>query len=228
MMNNSAYHRALQTAKIDENILGDIIDNCHRTIDWSVDMYFKTLKKSVRLFSEKVAKEDKLNFIDGFTGYLLNDTEVAQLINDIEDHINGEIMPDQEYPKVKFNKLAINISFQSLVAVVNEQRNTMKLVKEAEKAIGKFTGKTIMGMAPAVVPKELLARVDISKKVVKAFGFDAQGQSRYYKELVEKQINGLMQNINLKLKEELKYQLADQLYKWLDQQAVEQTKSVIN
>lgn len=203
-----------------------IIESCHRTIDWSVRLYFKTLKKGLPLFAEKLVKEDKYDFTHGFSSFFLNDTEVAQLTRDIEEHVNNDIISLQNkwLPNVKFKGIDLNSSFESLLEVLKEQRKTIRLSKQVENTVGKLTVKTLSGFTPPIVPKGWLANPVLVKKITGAMAVDTAKHYQYSNTLLQNHITGLLDNLEHDLKESLKYQLAVQLYNWFDHYISEQEK----
>lgn len=196
-----------------------IIDACSRTIDWSVDLYFQTLKKSVKLFVEKITNNHSYSFFDGFTSFYLNDTELTHLVKGVEEHINNEIIrfKDNMLPAVRLTGYKPVVSFKYLIDVINEQRNTIKLTKQAEKALSGLAFKTLSGFAPAIVPRRWLANPGITQKITRAMAMDTESQYSFSRQLIEQHIVGLLNNVEQDIKQNLKFQLAEQLYQWYDE-----------
>ena len=203
-----------------EQALNTVIEASHRTIDWSVSLYFKTLKRSNKLFLDKIFSGGNTDFCQSFYTYYLNETELAQLIKEIEIHVNNEIITVQNkwLPQVKFNAKTSPMELNFINQLFNEQRNTLKLTQHVNQTICKLAGQNLTKLAPSFVPKPLVAKTNCSlaKRISQTLGVDTEGQYRYSKEVLEKILNALLENVERELKQQLKFQLADQLYHWYD------------
>jgi len=213
-----------------EEKINQIIETCHRTIDWSVNLYFKTLKKSLPLLTEKVLKDEKLSFTQAFKNYLLNETDLAQLIKDMEEHINGEVIAahNKWLPAIQFDYVKIESSLEFLETVVREQKNTIKIARQVEKNICQLTTKTLTGLAPAVIPKKWFCNPTVGKTITRTLALDPASHYLCSSLLIEKQLAGLLDNMALEIKENLKFQLSEQLYDWFDRYLAEPVKDVVN
>lgn len=215
---DSVYETAFH---MNEQELMNLVEACHRTIDWSIGLYFKTVKKGIPLFAEKLAGNETLDFHDGFTTFFLNDIELAQLINDLEDHINHEIIviQNKRLPAVTFSNLDIIPSFTFLSELIDEQKTTMKLSQQVEKTVCQLAAKTLLSLNPSFIPKPLLAKAapSFGRTLTRALAVDAGSHRHHFKKTVEEQLIGLLENMEHTMKEQLKYQLAEQLYGWFDQ-----------
>lgn len=213
-----------------EQALNLMIEAGHRTIDWSVSLYFKTLKKSHQLFLDKLLSSDQLDFCQGFYTYLLNETELAQLIKDIEEHVNNEIISVQNKwaPHVKFQTKTKPLEIDFISQFFNEQRTTLKLSKQVDQIICKMTSQNLAKLAPAFMPKPLVAKTNCSlaRSIAQTIGVDTNGHRQQSKEMLAKLLNGILTNVERELKEWLKYQLAEQLYQWHDHFAVPNTNEL--
>ncbi|MCL5290321.1 MAG: hypothetical protein ACOY35_01515 [Bacillota bacterium] len=215
-----------------EQTLNSIVEACHRSIDWSVNLYFKTLKKSTPLFVDKVLRDKKNNFYRSFAAAFINETEMAQLVKDIEDHINQDVIALQNkwLPTIKFSNLRLP-SLEPVNEEVNEQKMTLKLSQHVDKTVCQLTTKNLSKLAPSFIPKPFVSQANCSlaKKISRSVGVDTDSYYRDAKELIQNQIGGLLGNMEQDLKNKLKFQLSEQLYHWFDQYMLEppETEQVV-
>ncbi|GAB6158164.1 hypothetical protein JCM39194_13640 [Desulfotomaculum varum] len=208
-----------------EQALNKLVEAGHRTIDWSVDLYFHSLRKTGQLLIDKVLQDKKSSHLaQEFTGCLFNEAELAQLIKDIETHINRDVIAVQNkwLPHIKFTL----IPFPSLTLInqtVKELKISLMLSEQANKTISQMTVKKISPMVPVFVPKFLSHQANhvLAKKICACLGIDGGSYYDAAKEILTKQLHGLLANIEQDLKTALKYQLAEQLYQWYDQFVLE-------
>lgn len=208
-----------------EQALNNIIEAGHRTIDWSVSLYFKTLKRSNKLFLDKIFSCSKTDFCQSFYTYYINETELAQLIKEIESHVNNEIITVQNkwVTPVKFNTKTNHLELNFINQLFNEQKNTLKLSQHVNQTICNLAGQNLTKLAPSFVPKSLVVKTNcsLSRRISKVMGVDTDGQRHYSKEVLEKLLNGILENVERELKQQLKFQLAEQLYQWYDHFAMD-------
>lgn len=201
-----------------EQELDNLIEACHRTIDWSIKLYFKPIKKGVQLYSDKAARKNDFSFF--FKSYILNDIDLCQIIRELEDHINNDVLvsENKNAPTIKFRHLNCFPSFDFINEIINEQKLTAKLCQHAEKTINQLTCKTLPKIVPPFIPGILLSKAGLSlgKKICSSMSVDKECNNKKTCEIIEKQLTGLLENIEHGIKEHLKYQLAEQLYYWHD------------
>ncbi|MDO7786239.1 hypothetical protein [Desulforamulus aquiferis] len=203
-----------------EMFLNNIIEASHRTIDWSVNLYFKTMEKAVPLFCEKLVQDDKFDFYHGFASHIFNETEMGQLIHEIENHINKDILSLQNkwLPSVKFKHEKVIPSFEIINESIYQHKITLQLAKHAEKAVCDLTTKALIGISPVSLPKKLVAKAtpSIGKTISRTMAIDKTKCTCEYQTNVENQLHCILQIILQDLKANLKHQLAEQLYSWYD------------
>ncbi|AEG59314.1 hypothetical protein [Desulforamulus ruminis] len=198
-----------------------LIEAGQRTIDWSLKIYFKNMKKSMPLFIEKLLKEEKFDFNKGFASFFLHKTEVAELVKDLEEHINLDIISLQNkwLPHIKLTSPDLNISFDFFTEILKEQRRTVQLCKQVEKTMHRLTFKTLSGVTSSFMPKGSLINPLLVNKVTAAMALDTAKSSG---DLLQSILAGSLDNLEHDWKEQFKYQLADQLYHWFDRYIAEQ------
>lgn len=212
-----------------EQALNNIIESGHRTIDWSVSLYFKTLKRSNEHFLDKIFSCSNIDFCQSFYKYYINETELGQLIKEIETHVNNEIITVQNkwFTQVKFNIKTNPLELNFINQLFNEQKNTLKLSQHVNQNICRLTSQNLTKLAPSFMPKPLVAKTNctLSERFSKVMGVDTDGHCSYSKEALEKLLNMVLENIERELKQQLKFQLADQLYQWYDRFAVDSSEA---
>ncbi|CCO07735.1 hypothetical protein [Desulforamulus hydrothermalis] len=205
---------------LNEQALNKLIEACHRTIDWSVDVYFRLLRKNSRLLIDKVLQHKSSNMAQEFAGCLLNEAELAQLIKDIETHINHDLITVQNkwLPDIKFALIPLP-SLTLINQTVKEQKISLMLSEQANKTVSQVTFKKVSRLVPVFVPKFLSNQANqvLAQKICSCLGIDSGSYYDAAKEILTKQLHGLLANIEQDLKTALKYQLAEQMYHWYDQ-----------
>lgn len=204
----------------DEMYLDSLVDTCHKTIDWSINLYFKGLSKKAPLFVEKIIQDKKNVFSQSFHTYFLNDTEISALTNDIEEHINTEIITAQNkwLPAVKLNCNSLMISLEPIEENIKQRKITLKLIQQAEKNLCQLVAKAMSNFTPKYIPKQVLAKANapLGKSICRTMTIDSAGYARESTLAIEQQVLTLLQIIKEDLQRGLKYQVADQLYSWFD------------
>lgn len=205
-----------------EQELDNIINSCHRSVDWFVSMYFKQLKKSAGFFAERAICSETVSFNDICAGYIMNHSDINQLVDDIQTHINSEIIPnchDNNLPQaiLKTPDLKMNTDFIALL--LDEQKATIRISRQTQKWLEHLTAKTVVNITPWWVSKKIVnkAGIILAKKIARNAGADEGQRRQEAADLLEKQIKGVLNCLEKKLKDQLKYQLSDQLYSWFDQ-----------
>lgn len=218
MMNCEAIFNVIDLKQ--EQELNNLIESCHRTIDWSLSLYFKSLKKGISLFADKICDNSSLDFKDAFNKFYVNEEDLSELISDILSHINNEIMKVQKetYPSISFDRINIDQPFELVSSMVEEKKKSLKYSQRVEKTITQFTSKTLFGITPSYVPRSMLGKVNpiFGKKVAMAMTVDTGSIRNDLKTMVQYNTALLLDEIEQNLAEQLKYQLANQLYKWYD------------
>lgn len=203
-----------------ERELNNLIEACHRTIDWSIALYFKPVKKGVRLYSDKASENKKNDFYFIFKSFILNDIDLCQMVKELEYHINNDVLvsENKNAPTIKFRHFNCFPSFDFINEIINEQKTTTKLCQHAEKTINQLACKSLPKIVPPFIPGILASKAgpSLGKKICSTLAVDRDSNNKKSCEIIEKQLTGLLENMEHGIKEHLKYQLAEQLYHWYD------------
>lgn len=205
-----------------EKELDNIINLCHRTVDWSVSLYFKNLNRGVRFLAEKIIDGEKVNFYDIYTRYIVNHCDIAQLVDDIQSHINSEVIQSRQndsLPKVALKTPDITLNADFLTLLVDEQKSTINISRQTAKLVEQLTVKSFVKITPWWVPKRIISKASISlaKAIVTKIEAHEEPHRQNAVDFLEKQLTGILNGLEKGLKDQLKYQLSVYFYNWFDQ-----------
>lgn len=205
-----------------EKELDNIINSCHRTVDWSVSLHFKNLTRSVRFLAEKIIDSEKLNFYDFYTRYIVNHCDIAQLVDDIQAHINGVIIQschNDSPPQVALKTPDITLSADLVTLLVDEQKSAINISRQTVKLFEQLTVKSFVKITPWWVPKKIVSKagITLAKTIVTKIEAGEESHRRNAVDFLEKQLTGILNGLEKHLKDQLKYQLSVHFYNWFDQ-----------